>query len=371
MGSTTNLRETHLEGNDLASWTPGSARDLVQSGQIAAATLDAFANVGVFLIDPTSGTPCRLVDLRRVGLLPWELRWSPDGSSLAVSNDLWAGSGEAHLLIWSDGSEPMFSRPWIGTERPAIAWSPDSATLAVVAGRSVTLLEADGAPPRIIECESCRAPARVAWSPDGRRLAIQTPAAGGGLGTTSLLLADVEAGSSAVLDIPFDRINLVAWLDGGSVLVIDSERDELLEVRVDPPVDVEARASIVLPDGVALVVSPNLGHAAYLSNQQRSDEELVVLDLSTGDATTLARTAELGIGLPIGDLVWSPDGASLAFTQLSGSDPDIGDLAGDLWRVSIDGGDLRRVLRGPFDLFDGRAIGTGLEPGSWRPGTDQ
>jgi hypothetical protein len=358
------LHDTYLDTNEEPSWTSGAPKlEPATPGDIAAVMLDTLSNVGVSLIDPATGDPCRLIDLRQAGLIPWEIRWSPNGSSLAMVTQLWGGSGEAHLLVWSDGEDPTFTRPWIADELPGIAWSPDGSQMAVAADRALTILAADGSRPRVLACDPCRSPTEVTWSPDGALLAIRTP--GGAIGASELYVVEPDGGGVRRLDVGLERLDLGAWLDDETLLVFDYELDRLLEVPVDDPAAFAVHDSFRPVGGAAYVLSPDLTHAAYVANAQRSDEQLVAVDLVTGTATTLVRSASLDAGLPIGDVAWSPDGRSLAFTVVS-SAPD-GPVATGIWAIGIDGSGLRSVISGAFDLTDGRHLGSGPDLGGWRP----
>ena len=360
------LVETHLGGNAVASWAIGGEPSSPAPGELAAARLDSLQNVGVNLVDPATGGVCRLVDLRHTGLLPWELRWSPDGGALAVTNQLWAGSGETHLLVWSAGGDSAaLTRPWIGTELPGLAWSPDGATIALAGGRAITFLRADGGQPQVLACDACRSPTRVSWSPDGAFVAVRTPSTDGPIGTTEIHLADVRNGTVSRLDTGSDRLDLVAWIETDTLLVIDHATDSLLEVPVARPDEFTVLEAVRLDDGAAYLASPDLALAVFVADQGRSEERLVVLDLGDNTRTTVARTADLERGLPIGDVVWSPDSRSLAFTQVRSGEEGLS-VATTIWLVDADGGDLRQLVRGPFNLLDGRSIGSGADGGAWR-----
>ena len=122
------------------------------------------------------------------------LAWSPDGKTLAVSNQLC--DVESGQVVCYTGGEPAYVS--------ATAWSPDGKTL-VSGHHEVGFWNVESAEPELVRTLEAESVVRsIAWSPDGKKLAFS----GGGLW---------DAESEQMLD-GFEW-NLVAWCPDGRTLV--------------------------------------------------------------------------------------------------------------------------------------------------------
>jgi dipeptidyl aminopeptidase/acylaminoacyl peptidase len=101
----------------------------------------------------------------------------------------------------------------------------------------------------------------------------------------------------------------------------------------------------VSPDGKSVVVV--VGRPNY--DKDRTDSELVLVDVATGKRRVLTRE-RLAVGQPR----WSPNGDRLAFLALSGSGKD---AAHQVFVLPMDGGDARRVTSAP----------SGVRHFAWKP----
>lgn len=128
------------------------------------------------------------------------------------------------------------------------------------------------------------------------------------------------------------------------VLVIDDCRITLLDVG----------DKITYP-----ALSPE-GKAIAFVTYERGDAELKVRNLENGDTRTLASSVDT-----IGDPVWSPDGATLAFWLNDGGGHPY------IYTVSVDGGDADRVTTEDLNSFapawspDGSELAYAQQDGIW------
>ncbi|MEU4237696.1 AAA family ATPase [Actinoplanes sp. NPDC026619] len=125
-------------------------------------------------------------ELRLPGYWSMNLAFTPDGSGLLVTANTPADLDNPTQTgsVWRfrvPSFELAGSTPVPDTTVDELAVSPDSATVAVTAGRAVRLLTAGGLT-RVRDVARQPAPvARVAWSPDGRMIAVGTDTADGSI----------------------------------------------------------------------------------------------------------------------------------------------------------------------------------------------
>ena len=203
-----------------ATVTPGPGSELAYSpdGKLLAVStarsleLWTVAN-GLSLL---SSTPVESADPRS-GRKQWPIAFSPKGNMVAT------GSADGRVGLWnvSDPRHPASagSLPPLGAAINAVAFSPDSATLAVAGGSRVRLWDVrdPGRPtPRaVLAAESALS---VAFSPDGRLLA-----AGGAQEQVSLWNvahpSRAVAKTAGFIPYPHGDIDSVAFRPGDNVFV--------------------------------------------------------------------------------------------------------------------------------------------------------
>jgi dipeptidyl aminopeptidase/acylaminoacyl peptidase len=197
----------------------------------------------------------------------WGGRWSSDGAWLAAYVQ---HEGPACLGLWRRGMDAVRLvreaqvRPFFGFEVPR--WTPDSAS-------AVIKLVPSGGPARA-EQSTAAGPAPVTVLSHDPALRPETPALPGFSEVYRCGLAAVDVHSGAVRRLASDW-SLSGWE--------------------------------VAPDGHAVAVLRDTG---FDQTRQQSYFDLVVLCLSTGEATTIATriAQEYGVGIS-----WSPDSTQLAY----------------------------------------------------------
>lgn len=110
------------------------------------------------------------------------------------------------------------------------------------------------------------------------------------------------------------------------------------------------------PFAVAPRISPDGARLAYAADDYRSRPTTRVIDLRTGEVESLAERNQAGTIL--GPASWYPDGSALVTAQLEFQDPYR--VHSDLWRVGLDGRELRLTrgarLTQPDVAPDGRQV---------------
>ena len=320
------------------SWSPDGRR-------VAFLAYDGIGNSGAVLVAEPNGANRVVVQELPYGY-PVYLSWSPDSASLAM---LATGEDSLRLLV-GDISGRGDVRA-VGVGQPLYSsWSPDSASLivhtngsyfSVVAGRlAVVSARTEAAPERVdIDPETFRAPA---WSPTG---AYQAIAGDNGIGRPALFLRTRDgvlrrfeeiAGPAALVWSPTgDRL---AWsaLDG-SPLGYDG-------LHIATP-DGKTRQRLTDDRLFAFFWSPDGARIAYFAvDESRRAVVLRVLPSAGGPARTVAAfqpTREFVQLITFFDQyaqsvsIWSPDNRTLLF---AGWPPEAEtDAPASLYAVPADG----------------------------------
>lgn len=279
--------------------------------------------------------------------------WAPDGKRLAVlrnDRDLYVvgvGTGRARRIArnalypaWSpNGQWIAYSSRALVLVRPSgrsrrrlsalhgpVAWSPDSAAIAVNSGGNVYRVSARGKKPRR-RLGSADSESGLIWSPDGRWIAV----IGSGrdpnrffelLSTTGHRRKRLRSASGAVV------ASSPSWSPDGTRLYYGVELDD----EYAPYGVYTARADGTgfrrLTSGVQPRWSPDGMRIAFVCGSSYSS-------LCVISRTGAARRRVIG-GVDGGGLSWSPDGTALAFVH-----------GGNVHVVSADGTGLRPVTQTP------------------------
>jgi Tol biopolymer transport system component len=218
---------------------------------------------------------------------------------------------------------------------------------------------------------SAGTPAGVAWSPSTRQLAVsvQSRQAGERFGGADVLILDAAGApiSSVDRDQPDVALEAPAWLPDGEVVY---------ERRPIGGADTDSRIEASLPDGSArrtLSVSGRLpgvsadgSHLAFVQPGGASGDQIVSLDLSSGEPIVLVDASVNGFAI-FGQPRFSPDGQWVAFGASGGPGP----VAFALFRPGLWAASLSASLHGPtWDVWLVRPDGSGLRQATAIPEGD-
>lgn len=239
--------------------------------------------------------------------------WSPDGKLLAFYSDR---DGAYRIWLWERATGRLrrlseaIARPFFNYQ--VVRWTPDSRSiLAKVLPEGLTVESAADLmlPP---------APAAEGGKPTGVTVTVfSSPAADAGAGKAQPKRVEDQrwmnryAGDLALIDVATGRVDRVAT-------------------------GIKPLGYWLSPDGKYLAYTNWQG---IEENTQQPVYQLVVYSLADRKAKVLVPKLEQNYGISVS---WSPDGASLAYTDTR---------KGDCWIVSRDGGEPRDVTPGTHPPF--------------------
>jgi Tol biopolymer transport system component len=311
----------------------------------------------IFLADSDGGNPTKVAEGAD---LYAGANWAPDGRHF-VSFDT---TRMTAVIRDSDGDETAA----FDTYHPV--WSPDSTRLQTWAsrgGQQLNIYGIDGALQAELPLPDGYARPlhfQGVWAPDGRSVWVQIapvqepPCADDAEGYPSEcapleiweLPIDGSAPKQVVEDLDMRSFEPSFSRDGTHLAF--SGRDEAMELSVANADGTEARSVVRVGqdsdqgDGAAPIWSPSGEELAYIT----TSGDLKVVDVATGTARTLSTGWPYTDWPPHG---WSRDGDRIMFSKGSGT-TEAGVALGDLWAVSVDGGE-------PSLLVEGAARG------AWQP----
>jgi Tol biopolymer transport system component len=146
---------------------------------------------GIFTV-PSQGGEARSIAVP-AGSVPLNPSWSPDGKWIAYSQTRSApdgpGAGVSIWIVSSEGGPPkQLTSDADRVEEAELRWSPDGETIAYFgAGKTVRLIPSNGGPSQVLtQIPAVNSFLGLSWSPDGSKLACTTiqkawviPASGG------------------------------------------------------------------------------------------------------------------------------------------------------------------------------------------------
>ncbi len=307
-GSVTVLETGNLGAMQGIGWSPDSTR------------LALFDNGGDNTVQVWSADGTLLQTLTGFTDLVQSVKWSPDGALLATGSldgttRLWSADGQARatfpglgLVAWSpDGKwlatnfeeqakvwdstgkllTSMPAHPDTSAEVTSIAWSPDSAMLAVGTGTdAVGIYRPDGTAINTLTGHTDFV-AALAWTPDGKTLAT-----GSFDGTVRLWRADGTLIN--ILRHP-GQVDGLAWSPDGTLLASDDGQARLWGANGADVAHFGENSShpVWSPDGSILAVA-----------------KLDAIRLNHPDGTAVAHLN--GHTSTVESLAWAPDGKTLA-----------------------------------------------------------
>lgn len=237
----------------------------------------------------------------------WRISWSPDSTRVATWVELFETVG---IYGINGDRQALLSAPRgcvSGDHDPL--WSPDGQSV----GTDMCEMPIDGQPPRFHVFDYYRQ--WWAYSPDRTRVAYATGTELGNLRTVSLVVADADGTELQRLTYQHDWSDRTGEVGYFTNIVWSPLGDRVAYAWVTQTIDLSPLAS-----------------------------ELRVLDISSGDETTIA--AELGIG---GPLAFSPEGDRILFSRRALDEETGRDLEGEgmgLWSISVDGSDAQLLVPG-------------------------
>ena len=263
-----------------------------------------------------------------------ELRWSPDGSRMAltVTAPPKGSEQQRHIWVYSPVSRDLrqFTSSTKTESHPR--WSPDGKTLAFISDREefqqIYLMPADGGE-AIRLTEGKRSIDKFEWSPDGKKIAFLASEAK----TEAEEKKDKDKDDAKVVDRDDKHAHL--WL-------VDVESKKIRELAGSPWNFDDVRWS---PSGDRLV--------AVATDHPESDQETNrIFSIDPSDGKTQPIAAPHG---PFGELRISPDGKWISYVgcRVDGPNPH------DLFVISIAGGESQNLTA--------KSIDRPVNVAAWRP----
>jgi Tol biopolymer transport system component len=245
-----------------------------------------------------------------------EFAWSPDGGSLAASQQ------HRVVIVDSDGGG---ARTVVRAEGTNFAWSPDGSRLAYLSGKGHLIVVHTDRGPGVDLGQASYETSH--WSPDGRRIAYTRSIVGEE--RDHVFVTPVEGGSRVDLGVG----DAPQWAPDGSLLAVEREDGEY---AVSPDGSGNRRLG---PIGA---LSPDWKWLAYgVRSPDKAPADLWIVPTAGGTPRLLAHASE------ISDWAWSPDGRAIAYIELT-QRGDVVDRATKI--VDVETGE-RRVTAPDVECF--------------------
>jgi WD40 repeat protein len=239
------------------------------------------------------------------------IAWSPDGRHIA------SGSLDTAINLWdvSGGSDNHLTKA--GGSIAAVAWSPDSAFLAIAAHEPNHVLwlwrTADLTKSYLPDPAQDEQISSLSWSPDGSSLAagiMKVSAAGISLGG-SIYINQLDTGITHTLTST-EPILSVSWSPNGAYLAgrysTTHRGDDLGHIRVW---DMRTKSLVVELDPQSNVTAISWSPDSRLLALGRYDGMLEIWDWAANKRLQTLQ-GQSGIGPMIKSVSWSPDGKYIA-----------------------------------------------------------
>jgi Tol biopolymer transport system component len=265
------------------------------------------------------------------------LEWSPDGQSLLFVN---AMPDMTTSIFTARAMQPVAHELTMGL---APAWSPDGREIAFASVQNghwaIYLLGADGSNlqtwidlSHTISDEGYGLN-RLRWSPDGRWMSMET--------SVGLYLVDMTIPAARRLNSG----GLAEWSPDSAWLVYQVGSSGQSDINT---LNIETGEEHLLTENLAYgsypVWSPN-GHEIAFVCQPSGTVDLAIQEICLVDTEGYKLRFVPTPLSTIEDLVWSPDGARLAFSGQDAINESIY-ASDDIYVMNADGSNLRRVVDG-------------------------
>jgi len=270
-------------------------------------------------------------------------------SSACANQSPWPGDAVAYIVAGSRPGVSLASPSGDGERTIAyerarierIRWSPDGSSLAVAgSGGTLSVFRADGSSTRrLIDDDIVY---MKAWSPDGARIAFAHPTGSASKADAETLVVELETGIRTVLlrngvdptwspdgrSLAFERcVNLANGIDC-DIWRADADGTHARAIVTGPTIDMTP------------VWSSDGRHVAF--ERLPSGASSAVVGLANADGSD---AHVLSPGLPTtGGIRWSPDSAHITYER------QVGVVGRGTWIVAVDGANDRQFLASGCDL---------------------
>lgn len=320
---------THSPTDGCPVWSP--------DGKSIAFTRRMDHQIGIYIV-PASGGQERLLHWTgRPQPKSQEISWSPDGNTIAFSGDALDGSTGIFLLPLNT----LTPRPLGELPKGAVDWgaafSPDGKNIAFVrrelgaTSEQILVVSVEGGVTKKLASESSLLASPPIWSSDSQSVMYTTQEEAG-----SKLWRIAVSGNSApvALDAVGRNASHPTVSHRGFRLAFEQVRHTSSIVEASPETQSTRVITATAGRNEGPQISPDGKHIAFMSDRSGTMEIWV----ANADGSNPVQLTDLGnAGTPH----WSPDGKQIAFDSRQGS--------GSVYLVSVEGGDARPLVHGPFE----------------------
>jgi WD40 repeat protein len=306
--------------------------------------------------------------------LPEEIRWSPDGSYIAMPGTKGLSVADAH------SGKIVYTYPGVIFHA---AWSPDGRNLALVTSDKIVILDAASRQPiREMPGEAYQnvyddgRAAGAVWLPDGVRLITHS--------RKSIILWDTQTGTALQGFSTSTYLSTVAWLPDGITLALSSldgyqlwnaDSEAMLSA---PSADFDPGALLFSTEASGTMLSPHenliveeeplgdggCGDGPFGGGCFRGSHHITIKEVATGKVVFGADYAGA-----VGSLAWSPDATLLAIglARIEGGEVGAtGTRGSDVIVIDVAAGQQIATLSG----HSGNVLGLAWSPnGYWLAST--
>ncbi len=186
-------------------------------------------------------------------------------------------------------------------------WSPDGSRIATVIYNKLYIWDAGSGELLVTEALNPFTPSDMAWSPDGTRIVVSGYVYPNDAPEQNLLLLDADGQSRTSLEGQAGQISAVAWSHDGTRIVAAGTETRIWDAL----------------EGTSLLA---IGTSSTVVDWSPDDTRIVTgggqqVELHVWDAASGALLDTLERAGPAHHVVWSPDGARIAYAGHSGERP--------------------------------------------------